>query len=195
MGTQSPGTIQRTRFMLMSAMLRLLEKKRFMKITVNDICSEAMVSRSAFYVHFADKYELLFCCMEENFHRKQMEHSGLSPEKQMLGMLDDIQANRKLLHNLLQDNLSREILEMFERIIDMPIRERLSELSRAGVKLPGPPEFVASFYSGGIANIVLRWIREDFRTPREEIARCQSGILKLLSSTEIPTHKEVEQNV
>lgn len=42
-----------------SALLHLLQKKEFSKITTQDICREALVSRSTFYAHYLDKYDLL----------------------------------------------------------------------------------------------------------------------------------------
>ena len=43
---------------LVTALVSLLERKVWQKITIKDICSEAMVSRSTFYAHFEDKYAL-----------------------------------------------------------------------------------------------------------------------------------------
>jgi len=42
----------------MNAVLKLLNRRNFEKITVNDICEEALVSRATFYAHFNDKYDL-----------------------------------------------------------------------------------------------------------------------------------------
>lgn len=42
-----------------NAMIHLLEKKDFSKITIQDICQTALVSRSTFYAHYLDKYDLL----------------------------------------------------------------------------------------------------------------------------------------
>jgi len=44
---------------LNEAMFLLLEKRNFRKITVSDICGEALVSRATFYSYFNDKYSLL----------------------------------------------------------------------------------------------------------------------------------------
>lgn len=41
------------------AMLLLLQEKEFSKVTVQDICQAALVSRSTFYAHYLDKYDLL----------------------------------------------------------------------------------------------------------------------------------------
>ena len=41
------------------AMYALLEKRNFRKITVNDICTAAMISRATFYARYTDKYDFL----------------------------------------------------------------------------------------------------------------------------------------
>ncbi len=49
---------QRTDREIINAFMKLVEKKPFEKITVQNIIDEAMVSRSCFYQHFCDKYEI-----------------------------------------------------------------------------------------------------------------------------------------
>lgn len=51
--------VKRTHKALLDALLTLLEQKRFSKITVNDLCEEAYISRPTFYAHFEDKYDLV----------------------------------------------------------------------------------------------------------------------------------------
>jgi len=41
------------------AFIALLSKKEFRSIIIADICKEAMPSRSTFYLHYLDKYDLL----------------------------------------------------------------------------------------------------------------------------------------
>lgn len=38
--------------------LRLLEKRSFSEITVQNILDEALINRSTFYKHYSDKYDL-----------------------------------------------------------------------------------------------------------------------------------------
>lgn len=42
---------------LLKSMEELLHHKSFAKISVNELCQHAQISRSAFYANFADKYE------------------------------------------------------------------------------------------------------------------------------------------
>lgn len=50
---------ERTDRDITNALLLLLEKNRFEKITVAQIIEEAGINRSTFYQHFSDKYEIV----------------------------------------------------------------------------------------------------------------------------------------
>ena len=51
--------VRRTYKLLSDALISLMKVKPFEKISVMDICNEAMVHRATFYTHFEDKYQLL----------------------------------------------------------------------------------------------------------------------------------------
>ncbi len=41
-------------------MIRLLEKNKFEKITIKDICTESGISRTTFYAHYKDKNDFIY---------------------------------------------------------------------------------------------------------------------------------------
>jgi AcrR family transcriptional regulator len=49
--------IRKTYRSLHNAFVELLEEKCFEDLTVNELCDRAMIRRTTFYKHFADKYE------------------------------------------------------------------------------------------------------------------------------------------
>ena len=51
--------IKRTQTAIRASFFELVEKKGFEHISVKDITEGAMISRNTFYLHYADKYELL----------------------------------------------------------------------------------------------------------------------------------------
>lgn len=55
--TTSPA-FRRTDQAIMQAMIRLLKAKTFQEICIQDILEETPVSRSTFYAHYEDKYQL-----------------------------------------------------------------------------------------------------------------------------------------
>ena len=72
--------IAKTRKAIMQAFYRLLDKKKYNDITVQDIIDEADIGRSTFYAHFETKDELLHTMCGELFeHVFSSEFKGVSP--------------------------------------------------------------------------------------------------------------------
>jgi AcrR family transcriptional regulator len=65
-GTTDPR-ILRSRRMLMDALARLLMKKEFEDISVQEIADEATLNRATFYLHYPDKNALLQAMTESRF--------------------------------------------------------------------------------------------------------------------------------
>jgi AcrR family transcriptional regulator len=59
--------IRRTRLLLQQALGKLLEKKEFDKVSVQDIAETATVNRATFYDHYTDKFALLECMVGTRF--------------------------------------------------------------------------------------------------------------------------------
>src|ERR1700719_3643663 len=59
--------ILRSRRMLMEALARLLNKKEFADVSVQEIADEATLNRATFYLHYADKNALLQAMTESRF--------------------------------------------------------------------------------------------------------------------------------
>lgn len=51
--------VLKTRSLIRGAFIKMINKKGFKNITVNDIADTAMINRSTFYLHYTDKYDLL----------------------------------------------------------------------------------------------------------------------------------------
>ena len=49
----------KTEKIIKESFIKLVNNKGFEKTSVSDICKEGIISRNAFYLHFADKYDLL----------------------------------------------------------------------------------------------------------------------------------------
>src|SRR5580698_10522166 len=69
--------ILRSRRMLMEALVRLLIKKEFEEISVQEIADEATLNRATFYLHYPDKNALLQAMTDTRF-RDLIARRGLS---------------------------------------------------------------------------------------------------------------------
>jgi AcrR family transcriptional regulator len=79
--SEAPETIDprvlRSRRMLMEALRRLLDKKEFDDISIQEIADEATLNRATFYLHYPDKYSLLLAMTDVRF-RDLISRRGLS---------------------------------------------------------------------------------------------------------------------
>jgi AcrR family transcriptional regulator len=69
--------ILRSRRMLMDSLVRLLSRKEFADISVQEIADEATLNRATFYLHYPDKNALLRAMTAERF-RALIARRGLS---------------------------------------------------------------------------------------------------------------------
>jgi len=69
--------IVRSRRMLMDSLVRLLSRKEFEDISVQEIADEATLNRATFYLHYPDKSALLRAMTAERF-RELIARRGLS---------------------------------------------------------------------------------------------------------------------
>ena len=166
------------------ALIALLEKKDLEYITVKEICHQAGVNRSTFYLHYESIAELLdetmeminqrflsYFPQEEDAVLGDMEHRELNDlvfvtQEYLLPYLRFIQDNKKVYRaafrnpSSMQTNARYGVLK--QRILD-PILERFE------IPAARRPYYIA-YYVEGIAAIVKEWLRHDCGDSVEMIA-------------------------
>ena len=75
-GATDPRVL-RSRRMLMEALVRLLKKKEFEDVSVQEIADEATLNRATFYLHYPDKNALLQAMTETRF-RDLLDRRGIT---------------------------------------------------------------------------------------------------------------------
>ena len=101
---QENTQFQRTDKAIKQALVNLLKIKPFEKITVQDILDETPVTRSTFYKHFHDKYEIVER-MQDEFFAAQMElriSAHKNPQQFAPAMIAQRRQNNELLQALLK---------------------------------------------------------------------------------------------
>lgn len=94
----------RTDKAIQQALIKLLNTKSFEKITVQDILDETPVTRSTFYKHYHDKYEIVER-MQEEFFEAQSELSIAAHKNPYLftpALINQSNQNRDLMNALLK---------------------------------------------------------------------------------------------
>ena len=151
--------VLKTRKAIYSALKTLLNQKKFSKITVHDICEESFVSRTAFYAHFKDKYDLLEKWLSEYEGIFSRVFDPDDAEKTKEHICELFQNNSTLIINLF-DDADPEQQDLIYRF--------LSPKKYLGYEIN---TVLSDFFSGGIFRVVFRQMRLRKRISKDEIRR------------------------
>lgn len=174
-GSREDMRQKRTRRHLADALMGLMEERSFRDISVVDICDRAMVHRTTFYAHFADKEDLFRYVLEETLRTvtkpKEKADESVSFRETVLEEvrrgLAFLRAHRRFYLSGLEGGAGPE-----QRVLEDIIAQAIQQL----VMRKGWPEEEATtaelmsvFYSGAIVNVVRWWLVNNVDISEEEL--------------------------
>lgn len=175
--------IQKTYLALTSTFLKMLEEMPFEELTVNELCSRAMVRRATFYKHFADKYEF-FTFVVKEIQRKFLERSAqMAGQPQhfyyntIVSVFDFIDENRPLVASARKSSMFPVLLNIVSEQTARDVQERLEQDEREGKPLPASPVILAQLFTGALINASRWWLLENEKTPKEQMVEQTAALL------------------
>jgi len=165
--------IQKSRQAMCAAIFQLLEKESFTGLTVNDICKAAKVSRTTFYQHFQDKYDLIRFALEQATDELRRA-SGGSAEREIHNLLDFVQENQQVFRHL--DEQNEELFYLLHEVSISSLNEYLESTSE--IPSGHRSKLHSVFLAGGRAWVLLWWIKTDCRIPRQELEEYLLSMLR-----------------
>ena len=166
------------------ALLSLLEKKTFEYITIREICEEAGVNRSTFYLHYENTADLLkeamayvmdhfasyFSVDAESIASKyancNLQDLNFIDEKYLYPYLSFIKENQRLFTAGLSQPVAFDSKAIFQRLFDhifSPILGRFHYPKDEQL-------YVMMFYLNGITAIITEWLKDGCGKSTEEIS-------------------------
>lgn len=150
--------IEKTYLMLHNAFTELLEERRFEDFTVNELCQRAMIRRTTFYKHFADKYEYFTFYIKEvgQSFQDQLPPDVLTDDltTYFLHMSRDllrfVVKHETMVRNVMNSNVSPVLFDSLSELIAYDVLHVLRRMSLLSEMDTVQLEGVAAFYSGGL---------------------------------------------
>lgn len=165
------------------AFLFLLAQKDFEYITVKEICKQAQVHRSTFYLHYETLNDLLeesvaymnqqfldYCVQDSEAFIKRIEDCPqeelyLLTPKYLLPYLHFIKENKRLFQTALKQSSTLSLRSVYNRLfvnVFTPILKRFNipEKERA---------YAITFYIHGLIAMVNEWLKKDCQESIEEM--------------------------
>lgn len=172
----------KTKERILKALEILLMKKDFEKITVKDICEEAMISRSAFYLHYEDKYLLVESYQQEfltklNDLSKEKLYQDVEPF--LISLLQLLKQEGKLMTLLLAQNgaweLQAKIKKALQKNMEVALLPRIKNVALNNTV---EREYFISYITNAQFGILQNWLARGQQETPEELARIISQINK-----------------
>jgi AcrR family transcriptional regulator len=163
--------------MLMEALLRLLNRKEFAAISIQEIADEATLNRATFYLHYPDKNALLQAMTAARF-RDLIARRGLSftncdgaLRAIALGVCDYLAETTGCPSQLTKMPLESSII---------PVVEAMFEEGAAYHEMPpgADPKLLATTAAWAIFGAARRWYQTPDRIPAEEMAAKIEAMVK-----------------
>ena len=169
--------VLRSRQMLMESLLRLLTRKEFADISIQEIADEATLNRATFYLHYSDKNALLQAMTAVRF-RDLIARRGLSfancdgaLRAIALGVCDYLAETTGCPSQLAKMPLEGSIIPVVESMFQ--------EGAANHAMAPGAdPKLLATTAAWAIFGAARRWYQTPDRIPAEEMAAKIEAMVK-----------------
>lgn len=174
----------KTREAIFSAFSRLLERKSYSHITVQDIIDEANIGRSTFYAHFETKDELLHVmCMaifEHIFSDDLMreETHDFSGEGNLQARLTHLLYHLKEKQRDIARLLSGDSSSLFMRYFKSDLAGLFAKQA-AWAAIPAPEDYLLNHYVSSFAETVKWWVEKGMSYSPEEVVGFYLGVMKI----------------
>lgn len=161
--------IQRTRELLQQAMIELVVEKGYEAISIQDITDRANVARTTFYLHYADKDELLFGSVRDLIEELLF---AMGPGSEgMPTSFEHIAQHAAFYRAILGERGSPAFVSRLSDYVANVVRERMLGQMIAPDETPRLPlDFMTHYLVGAYVGIATWWLDNDMPYSAQEMA-------------------------
>lgn len=155
-----------------NALETLLQTKPFDKLTVDQICSEALLHRSSFYRYFHDKYDLLEQLINTRFNT--LNEKATSEDDFIESAINYVDKNRDVFRHLSTDGTSNglytELIKISSEIIfEQKDNPNVNNTIAKALRRSSNPEMLSYMLGGSIIGACYWWQMHNYDVPTQEV--------------------------
>jgi AcrR family transcriptional regulator len=160
-----------TKRALRESLIELMESKSILRITIKDICDLADISRSTFYTHYDDQYDLLRQIEEETisyFEEVLKKYDRKRSKRGIIEMIEEILqyiiCNSNSIQVLMSENgdidFQKKFVSRFLHHLQV-----VNYLTVKAVEDPKLREYYAVYIINGAMALMQHWIKNNMNIP------------------------------
>lgn len=168
-----------TKRILANSFCELLEEKSIDDISVQNIVDYCGASRTTFYNHFSDKYELMLWIYEQDMKNLVPEKEVCTWNETATHMLEYFQEKRSFYLNISQYVGQNSIQEGIANRMAANTEESLKKKLYVR-KLPSEMKYAIEVYSRNVTNSIFQWLKNPATYSKEEVLRSISACMPVI---------------
>ncbi len=168
-----------TKALLKDSLLELLKAKPLPKITIKEICENADINRSTFYLHYVDQFALCDEIENDSVEKINTCLAKVSMKGNRVEGLTEflyyMKSNGELFEILMRPDFNNSFRVRFSEVAV----KRLAELDYHDNVSSEDKDYIFRFMFMGVLGMLEKWVKDGFDKSPEEIA---AFILSLIPS-------------
>ena len=187
--------VRRTKLLLFNSLEKLLRTTPLRKISINDICKEAMVNRSTFYKHFNDKFDLLehyiSQASESIYQIAKTKIFDDSSDVITVEIIHEMADYQDIIYNILDTDDNVRFNEYLTKAVVEYFYNKISNWKY--MLSPNQSiDILSQFYAGGILTVIKHWIAQKDNPNRMSEEELSEQINLLFSSMAVGIHNIID---
>lgn len=169
---------QKTKMIIENAMVELLEHESFDQISTVKLTKTAGISRSSFYTHYKDKYDMVEHYQQKLFHKLEYIFEKYAQDKRSAIIeVFDFLTRESLLSVLLTENGTKEIQTFLRHKFQIMLAEDLQERFSSKLLSQVEKEYSYVYLTNAFFRVCQMWIARGKKESPEQMA---DFLLKML---------------
>jgi len=165
-----------TKMVIRESLTELMKEKSILSVSVKDICDLADISRSTFYDHYKDQYDLLkqiedetLAYFEDMLNRYKDKQTKKETGQMVEEMLTYIANNGNTIHVLLSENgdLGFQKKLLYHFIMHNQITKYFAEKQQNEETMP----YYTVFLVHGAIGLIQHWLKDNMTMPVPQLAK------------------------
>ena len=169
---------QKTKMIIENAMVELLEHESFDQISTVKLTKTAGISRSSFYTHYKDKYDMIEHYQQKLFHKLEYIFDKYAQDKRnAIIEVFDFLTRESLLSALLTENGTKEIQTFLRHKFQIMLAEDLQDRFSSKLLSQVEKEYSYVYLTNAFFGVCQMWIARGKKESPEQMA---DFLLKML---------------
>ncbi|GBU29627.1 TetR family transcriptional regulator [Treponema sp. R8-4-B8] len=165
-----------TKMVIRESLTELMKEKSILSVSVKDICDLADISRSTFYDHYKDQYDLLkqiedetLDYFEDMLNRYKDKQTKKETGQMVEEMLTYIANNGNTIHVLLSENGDLDFQKklLYHFVMHNQITKYFSEKQQSEETMP----YYTVFLVHGAIGLIQHWLKNNMAMPVSQLAK------------------------